>query len=162
MSENIKDNAHLDLEELAQRRAEVYLSEQFKKLISTAEKTVMSVEPDELDLDDLSYLILDVREPEEFASGYLRKEMHLTIPRGKLEFVAIKKIFEKYGHDIEIVTYCFKGPRGLLAAEQLQKMGFTNVKYLKDGLVNWLDSGKTLRSYFGDIALVRKKEIKSC
>lgn len=154
--ENNKDTAHLDLEELAQNRAEVYLTEQFKKLISEACKNVQQVEPSELDLDDLNILLLDVREPEEFASGYLRKEMHLTIPRGKLEFVAIKKIFEQYGHDIPIVTYCFKGPRGLLAAEQLKKMGFSNVKNLKDGLVNWLGSGRSLKSYFGEIALVEK------
>ena len=154
--ENNKDTAHLDLEELAQNRAEVYLTEQFKKLISEACKNVQQVEPSELDLDDLNILLLDVREPEEFASGYLRKEMHLTIPRGKLEFVAIKKIFEQYGHDIPIVTYCFKGPRGLLAAEQLKKMGFSNVKNLKDGLVNWLETGRSLKSYFGDIALVEK------
>jgi len=154
--DTIKDTAHLDLEQLAQRRAEVYLTEQFKKLISDAEKNVQQIEPDEIDLEDLSFLLLDVREPEEFASGYIRKEMHLTIPRGKLEFVAIKKIFEQYGHDIPIITYCFKGPRGLLAAEQLKKMGFTNVKNIRDGLVNWLDSGRTLRSYFGEITLIKK------
>lgn len=155
--EDIKDDAHLDLEELAARRAEVYLSEQFKKLIDEAKQDVEAVEPNELDLDDLNMLLLDVREPEEFASGYLRKENHLTIPRGKLEFVAIKKIHEKYGHDVPIITYCFKGPRGLLAAHQLKKMGFKSVKYLNGGLVNWLDSGFTLRSYFGKIALVEKK-----
>ena len=154
--ETIKDSAHLDLEELAQRRAEVYLSEQFQKLIVDAEKVVEQIEPDDLDLDDLNTLLLDVREPEEFASGYLRKENHLTIPRGKLEFVAIKKIFEKYGHDVPIVTYCFKGPRGLLAAGQLKKMGFTNVRNIRDGLKNWLESGRTLRSYFGEITLVNK------
>jgi len=146
--DTIKDTAHLDLEELASRRAEVYVSEQFKKLISDAEQQVEQVQPHEIDLEDLSILLLDVREPEEFASGYLRKENHLTIPRGKLEFVAIKKIFEKYGHDIPIITYCFKGPRGLLAAEQLKKMGFTNVKNIKDGLVNWLESGRTLRFFY--------------
>lgn len=156
--EEIKDNAHLDLEELAARRAEVYLSEQFQKLINEAKEQVKAVQPLELDLNDLDLLILDVREPDEFASGYLRKENHLTIPRGRLEFVAIKKIHEKYGHDVPIVTYCFKGPRGLLAAYQLKKMGFENVKYLDGGLVNWLDCGKTLRSYFGEIALVSKKE----
>lgn len=155
--ETLKDSAHLDLEELAQRRAEVYLSEQFKKLISDAEKNVQQIEPKDLDLNNLDILLLDVREPEEFASGYLRKEKHLTIPRGKLEFVAIKKIFEQYGHDVPIVTYCFKGPRGLLAAEQLKKMGFTNVKNIKDGLINWLESGRTLKSYFGEITLVAKK-----
>jgi len=155
--DTIKDDAHLDLEDLAARRAEVYLTEQFKKLIDEAEKEIEAVEPDALDLANLDVLLLDVREPEEFASGYLRKENHLTIPRGKLEFVAIKKIHEKYGHDVPIVTYCFKGPRGLLASYQLKKMGFKDVKYLNGGLVNWLGSGKTLRSYFGEIALITPK-----
>jgi len=154
-NKTIHDDAHLDLEELANRRAEVYLTEQFQNLISEAEAEVEQINPEELDLDNKTILLLDVREPEEFASGYLRKENHLTIPRGKLEFVAIKKIHEQYGHDVSIVTYCFKGPRGLLAAYQLKKMGFKNVKNLKDGLVNWLASGKTLRSYFGEIGLVK-------
>ena len=151
--DTVNDNAHLDLEDLASRRAEVYLSEQFKKLLDEAKEQVKQIQPNELDLEDTSILLLDVREPEEFASGYLRKENHLTIPRGKLEFVAIKKIFEKYGQDVKIVTYCFKGPRGLLAAYQLKKMGFTNVINLEDGLVNWLNCGKILRSYFGEIRL---------
>ena len=155
--DTLKDTAHLDLEELAQRRAEVYLTEQYKKLISEASKNVEQIEPSELDIEDLGILLLDVREPEEFASGYLRKENHLTIPRGKLEFVALKKIFEKYGHDVPIVTYCFKGPRGLLAAEQLKKLGFSNVRNLKDGLVNWLGTGRSLKSYFGDITLCKGK-----
>ncbi len=158
MNDTIKDTAHLDLEELAQRRAEVYVSEQFKKLIAEAEKNVQQIEPYKLDLTNMNILLLDVREPEEFASGYLRKENHLTIPRGKLEFVAIKKIFEQYGQDVEIVTYCYKGPRGLLAAEQLQKMGFENVKNLKDGLLNWFQSGRTLQSYFGEITLAKQEE----
>jgi rhodanese-related sulfurtransferase len=152
--DTIKDDAHLNLEELAQRRAEVYLSEQFTKLIDEAKDEVKAIYPDDIDLDDLDMILLDVREPEEFASGYLRKDMHLTIPRGKLEFVAIKKIHERYGHKIPIVTYCFKGPRGLLAAYQLKKMGFENVGYLEGGLLNWLGSGKTLRSYFGEIKIV--------
>lgn len=156
--DHIQDDAHLTLEELSQRRAEVYLTEQFKKLIGEAEHEVEQIEPDQLDLSDLNILLLDVREPEEFASGYLRKEKHLTIPRGKLEFVAIKKIHEQYGHDVPIVTYCFKGPRGLLAAYQLKKMGFSNVRNLKNGLLNWLESGKTLRSYFGEITLAESKE----
>ena len=155
--DNVKDTAHLDLEELAQNRAEVYVSEQFLKLIDEASKNVEQIEPSELDLDDLGILLLDVREPDEFASGYLRKENDLTIPRGKLEFVAIKKIFEQYGHDTPIVTYCYKGPRGLLAAEQLKKMGFLNVKNLNNGLLNWLGSGRSLKSFFGEIALVKKK-----
>jgi len=149
----IKDQAHLDLEELAQRREEVYFTEQYQKLIAEAQEYVNQIEPHDLDLTD-DNLLLDVREPDEFASGYIRKENHLTIPRGRLEFVAIKKIFHEYGPDVKIITYCFKGPRGLLAAYQLKKMGFTNVVNLKDGLKNWLGQGRTLRSYFGEIQLV--------
>jgi len=148
-----KDQAHLDLEELAQRREEVYFTEQYQKLIAEAQEYVNQIEPHDLDLTD-DNLLLDVREPDEFASGYIRKENHLTIPRGRLEFVAIKKIFHEYGPDVKIITYCFKGPRGLLAAYQLKKMGFTNVVNLKDGLKNWLGQGRTLRSYFGEIQLV--------
>ena len=122
MSETIKDDAHLNLQELADRRAEVYLTVQFQKLIDEAELMVEQIEPEELNINDENLLLVDVREPEEFSSGYIKVKNHLTIPRGKLEFVAIKKIAEQYGEDIPIVTYCFKGPRGLLAAYQLKKM----------------------------------------
>ncbi len=155
MIEELKDNAHLDLEDLASRRAEVYLSEQFQKLIDEASQVVTEIEPEDIDLSDKFVLLLDVREPEEFASGYIDGVNHLTIPRGKLEFVAIKKIAKQYGHNVKIVTYCYKGPRGLLAAYQLKKMGFENVNNLKDGLLNWLDKGKTIRSYLGVLTLVK-------
>jgi rhodanese-related sulfurtransferase len=150
----INDQAHLDLEELAQRREEVYFTTQYQKLIQEAQNEIAQIEPNELDIEDTNILLLDVREPDEFASGYIRKENHLTIPRGRLEFVAIQKIFKEYGPDVKIVTYCFKGPRGLLSAYQLKKMGFTNVINLQGGLKNWLKQGRTLKSYFGEIQLV--------
>lgn len=156
MSQDIVDNAHLDLEERAKRRAEVYLSEQFQKLIDEAEAEVEGLEPEDINLGNKNMLLLDVREPEEFGSGYIKYENHLTIPRGKLEFVAIKKINEQYGKDIDIITYCLKGPRGLLAAFQLKKMGFSNVRNLNGGLVNWLEKGFTVKSYLGELTLAKK------
>ena len=155
MIDNVRDDAHLELEDLAQRRAEVYLSEQFKALMDEATTNIPQIEPDELDILDKKLLLLDVREPEEFSSGYINSLNHLTIPRGKLEFAAIKKIAIDYGHDTNIVTYCYKGPRGALAACQLKKMGFTNVKNLNGGLLNWLDKGNTIKSYLGELTLVK-------
>jgi rhodanese-related sulfurtransferase len=152
----ITDQAHLDLEELAQRREEVYFTEQYQKLIEEAQSKVKQIDPHDVDLEDMNTLLLDVREPDEFASGYIRKEAHLTIPRGRLEFVAIQKIFKEYGADVKIITYCFKGPRGLLSAYQLKKLGFTNVVNIEGGLKNWLSQGRTLRSYFGEIQLVKR------
>ena len=155
MIDNVRDDAHLELEDLAQRRAEVYLSEQFKALMNEATTNIPQIEPEELDISDKKLLLLDVREPEEFSSGYINSLNHLTIPRGKLEFAAIKKIAIDYGHDTNIVTYCYKGPRGALAACQLKKMGFTNVKNLNGGLLNWLDKGNTIKSYLGELTLVK-------
>lgn len=151
--DKVIDNAHLHLEDLAQRRAEVYLTEQFKALIKEAEDEVEQIEPQDLYVLDDKILLIDVREPEEFSSGYINAHHHLTIPRGKLEFAAIKKIAHDFGHDAHIVTYCYKGPRGALAAYQLKKMGFKNVRNLNGGLLNWLKSGNTIKSYLGELQL---------
>jgi len=151
--DKVSDNAHLQLEDLAQRRAEVYLTEQFQALIDEATTNIEQIEPEELYVLDDKLLLIDVREPEEFSSGYINAHHHLTIPRGKLEFAAIKKIAKDFGHDVHIVTYCYKGPRGALAACQLKKMGFKNVKNLNGGLLNWLSCGNTIKSYLGELKL---------
>ncbi len=149
------NNLHTKLEQYANERADVYLSEQFKALIDEAEKEIAQVEPEDLYVLDDSIVLIDVREPEEFASGYINAHTHLTIPRGKLEFVAIKKIAQEYGQDANIITYCLKGPRGSLAAYQLKKMGFSNVKNLSGGIKNWLSKGNTIRSYLGELTLAK-------
>ncbi|MEA3554230.1 MAG: rhodanese-like domain-containing protein [Campylobacterota bacterium] len=154
-SDNVRDDAHLELEDLAQRRAEVYLTEQFKSMINEATTNIPQIEPEDLYVLDEKLLLIDVREPEEFSSGYINAHNHLTIPRGKLEFAAIKKIAIDYGHDTHIVTYCYKGPRGALAACQLKKMGFKNVENLNGGLLNWLEKGNTIKSYLGELTLTK-------
>ena len=148
-------NEHKKLQQLANQRADVYLSEQFQALISEAEEHIEQIKPKDLYVLDKNIILIDIREPEEYASGYINAHINLTIPRGKLEFMAIKKIADVYGIDANIVTYCLKGPRGLLAAYQLKKMGFTNVKNLKGGILSWLDKGNTIHSYLGELTLVR-------
>ena len=113
------------------------------------------VKPKELYTIKDKTILIDVREPEEFASGYISGHIVLTIPRGKLEFMAVDKIAKKYGQDAKIVTYCLKGPRGILAAYQLQKLGFTNVKNLSGGILAWLAKGNTIHSYLGEMLLAK-------
>jgi len=150
-------NEYESLQKVADERAEVYMSAQFKALIEEAEQEIEQVEPKNLYTLDPKMLLLDVREPEEFGSGYINAHNNLTIPRGKLEFMAIKKILEVYGQDAHIITYCLKGPRGSLAAFQLKKLGFTNVKNLKGGILNWLAKGNTIHSYLGELTLSNTK-----
>ena len=111
------------------------------------------VDPEDLYTTSKDIIMIDVREPEEFASGYISAKEVLTMPRGKLEFMALEKIGKKYRTDVKIVTYCLKGPRGALAARQLQKLGFTQVSNLKGGILNWLSKNNTIHSYLGEISL---------
>ena len=146
-------NLNTKLEQYAKQCDEVFLSEHLKVLIEEAHKNVEQIGPEDLYIVAKDIILLDVREPEEFASGYINAHAVLSIPRGKLEFMAIEKIAKQFGQDAKIVTYCLKGPRGALAALQLQKMGFTDVKNLKGGIMGWLNKGNTIHSYLGEISL---------
>lgn len=84
-----------------------------------------------------TFLLLDVREPDEFNKGYVLGSVN--IPRGVLEF-RIKKesfwedemLYVPQNEDL-IIVMCKSGKRGALATVTLQSMGFTNVKHLEGG-----------------------------
>ncbi len=145
---------HSKLEKFARKCDEILLSSQLKGLIEEANQKVDQIKPKDLYIVTKDIILIDVREPEEFASGYINAHEVLTVPRGKLEFTAIDKIAKIFGDDAKIVTYCLKGPRGSLAALQLQKMGFTNVQNLSGGILGWLEEGNTIHSYLGELTLV--------
>ena len=80
------------------------------------------------------FVLIDVRTLKEFNSGGIPGAMH--IPRGLLEFNIEKEFPEKTQ---EIVIYCKKGSRGLLAVEALMRIGYQNVKNLEGGWTAWKD-----------------------
>jgi len=146
-------NVNTQLEKYIAKCDEIYLSEHLKTLIDEATKEIKQIKPSKLYAIADGIILVDVREPEEFASGYINGHIVLTIPRGKLEFMAIDKIAKKYGQDVKIVTYCLKGPRGSLAALQLKKLGFSDVSNLEGGILAWLAKGNTIHSYLGELSL---------
>ena len=85
--------------------------------------------------------IFDVRQRKEYAEGHI--EGSLSIPRGVFEFfVSIPKKWKKVKTERPIpaktdpiLVICKKGSRSILAADALQQMGFTNVRFLSGG---WL------------------------
>jgi rhodanese-related sulfurtransferase len=79
---------------------------------------------------------VDVREDSEFVVDRARGAQH--IGRGVLERDVETLIPEK---DAPIVLYCGGGFRSALAAENLQKMGYTNVISMDGGMRAWREAG---------------------
>ena len=82
------------------------------------------------------YILIDVREDAEWARGHLPGANHLG--RGILERDIELAIPEK---DAPIVLYCGGGYRSALAADNLQKMGYSNVASLDGGWRGWIERG---------------------
>jgi rhodanese-related sulfurtransferase len=78
------------------------------------------------------FVLIDVREEGEFAAGHIRGARH--IGKGVIERDIEGKVPDK---DADIVLYCGGGFRSVLAAEALQKMGYTRVKSMADGWRGW-------------------------
>lgn len=92
---------------------------------------------------DPKILVLDVREPGEFADGHIPGA--LNVPRGMVE---AKADLDYAGRDPRladrsqrVIINCASGGRSALAADVMQKMGFTDVKSLAGGIQAWKDQG---------------------
>lgn len=81
-------------------------------------------------------LLLDVREPHEYASGHAPGSM--LIPVGQLG-QRLKEI-EAY-RDQPVVLICRSGRRSAAAAEILQKAGFTAATNVEGGMIEWEKAG---------------------
>jgi rhodanese-related sulfurtransferase len=86
-------------------------------------------------------LIVDVREPQEYAAGHVPGA--INIPRGVIEF----KIWNQVGYpantqmDQPIVLQCQSGNRASLAAQSLADLGFTHINAVVMSLDDWQKSG---------------------
>ena len=80
--------------------------------------------------------LIDVREESEWATGHLPQAMHLG--KGIIERDIEAKVPMQ---SEEIVLYCGGGYRSALAADNLQKMGYTNVWSMDGGFKDWKASG---------------------
>ena len=80
--------------------------------------------------------LIDVREDNEYAAGHAAGAKHMG--RGVIERDIVQTFPDK---DTEIVLYCGGGYRSALAADNLQKMGYTNVWSMDGGWAAWQESG---------------------
>ncbi|MDR3749684.1 MAG: rhodanese-like domain-containing protein [Acidobacteriota bacterium] len=117
-------------------------SQQFLNLVNDAKQRVREVTVDDvkakLDRGE-SFLLIDVREDNEWDKDHLPNAIHL----GK---GVIERDIEQRAPDVSapIVLYCGGGFRSALAADNLQRMGYTNVLSMDGGIREWREKAYPL------------------
>ena len=110
-------------------------SPQFLKLVQDAKARIHEVTVDEvkakLDRGERFHLV-DVREESEWAKDRLPQAIHLG--KGTIERDIEQRLPDA---SAEIILYCGGGFRSALAADNLQKMGYSNVFSMDGGIREW-------------------------
>jgi rhodanese-related sulfurtransferase len=111
-------------------------SNEFLAIVNDAKSRVREVTVGEtLERVEAGAVLIDVREDNEWQMGHATDAIHLG--RGIIERDIVRQIPNK---EKEIVLYCGGGYRSALAADMLQKMGYTNVFSMAGGWKAWRDA----------------------
>lgn len=111
----------------------------FLKIVTDAKARVTECTLDDVRARQASgetFVLVDVREESEFANGHIPGALHLG--KGVIERDVEAKIPDPA---TPLVLYCGGGFRSALAADALQKMGYTNVISMDGGWRAWTEKG---------------------
>jgi rhodanese-related sulfurtransferase len=86
--------------------------------------------------------LIDVREDNEFDTAHAAGSVHMG--RGIIERDIVQTYPEK---DKELILYCGGGYRSALAADMLQKMGYSNIWSMAGGWSAWQEAGAPTESF---------------
>jgi rhodanese-related sulfurtransferase len=116
----------------------------FLKIVDDAKRRVRETSVDEIkarmDRRD-QFVLVDVREDHEYDKDRLPGAVHLS--KGIIE----RDIEGKYPDlATPLVLYCGGGFRSALAADNLQKMGYTNVLSMDGGIREWREKAYPMES----------------
>lgn len=114
-------------------------SPRFLEIVNDARKRVR-----ELTVDDVKtkidrgekFVLVDVREESEFAKDHLPGAVHLG--KGIIERDIEERVPD---FSAPMILYCGGGYRSALAADNLRKMGYTNVISMDGGIRGWREKG---------------------
>jgi rhodanese-related sulfurtransferase len=82
------------------------------------------------------FVLVDVREESEWAAGHLPGAIHLG--KGIIERDIEQRLPDT---ETKMILYCGGGFRSALSADNLQKMGYTNVESMDGGWKGWIGAG---------------------
>jgi rhodanese-related sulfurtransferase len=120
-------------------------SPKFLQLVDDAKKRVKETDaPDvkcRMDAGE-KFVLIDVREESEWAKGHLPGAVHIC--KGIIEREIENRVPDT---NTKLILYCGGGFRSVLAADNLQKMGYTNVESMDGGWKGWVDAGFTVQKH---------------
>jgi len=116
----------------------------FLKIVDDARtrirETTVEVVKSRLDRGD-KFILIDVREESEYQKDHIPGAIHMG--KGVIERDIEQKVPDA---NAELVLYCGGGFRSALAADNLRKMGYTNVISMDGGIRGWREKGYPLTS----------------
>jgi rhodanese-related sulfurtransferase len=110
-----------------------------QEMVANAKQKIMEIDTAAAQAQLANGLIVDVREPAEYAAGHLPGAVN--IPRGVLEFKIDSHPDFQGQQQAVIVVYCQTGGRSALATQALNQLGYSNAASMAGGFKAWSELG---------------------
>ena len=94
---------------------------------------------DLIDMHEIEYILLDVRTPDEFSSGFIKKAKNLDFYSETFQndLLSIDK-------SLPVVLYCRTNNRSTKTANILKQNGFKEISVLEGGITDWVKRGNDI------------------
>jgi len=89
--------------------------------------------------DEKTAYVLDVRSPEEYASGHVPGAVNIPYDQVASRIAEVPK-------DKDVVLYCKSGRRAGIAAEVLASQGYERLQHLEGDIVAWVGKGRPVET----------------
>ena len=110
----------------------------FRELLQQAKASITEVDTASgQELLHRGYLLLDVREPDEYEQGAIADSIH--IPRGQIESSIENRLPDR---QTKLVVMCAGGVRSAFAVQTLEQLGYDNSVSMDGGFNKWKDEGR--------------------
>jgi len=90
------------------------------------------ISPEDLNSANDNILLIDVRTPNEYASGHIQNSVNIDYRAENF-----KELIQELDKNQDVYVYCKVGGRSGSAAKMMEKMGFKKVYDLDGGISNW-------------------------
>ena len=94
---------------------------------------------DLIEMQEIDYILLDVRTPDEFSTGYIKKAKNLDFYSETFQndLLSIDK-------SLPVVLYCRTNNRSTKTANILKQNGFKEISVLEGGITHWVKRGNDI------------------